>query len=176
MCKVSFQTWFGRPTLLCINTICCARASFPFIIIFNSNQLPPSCSAENQTAPLINYHHLPTPFCPNCPPPKSHSCALQDTEAIPEHKGSSGVSVEEQGSFSTSLQVPDASAQHGLQAESAMPPKSNANGLAPEDVSVDMPGQLSMPSDDCDFDITARSQHVHSMFTAYSQHVHSMFS
>ena len=75
-------------------------------------------------------------------PPNPHPCAVQENETIPNHEGSFGRSVLEQGSSSTSLQVPDASAQHGLQGDSSMLLKSNATGLALEDVAVDMPGQM----------------------------------
>ena len=80
-------------------------------------------------------------------PLNPHPCAVQENKAIPNHEGSFGFSEVEQGSSSTSLQVLDASAQRGLQGESAMLHESDANGLALEDVAVDMPGQMSILCD-----------------------------
>ena len=76
-------------------------------------------------------------------PPKLYPYALQDSEAVPEHKGSFGPPGVEQGSPSSSLQVPDTPTHHGLEAVSTLPLQSNANGLAIEDVAADMPGRSS---------------------------------
>ena len=72
--------------------------------------------------------------------------ASQENEAFPQYESSFDPPIMGQGPPSLSLQVPDAPVQDsGMEVEGAttMPPNSSAEGLAPQDVVVDMSGQSS---------------------------------